>query len=129
MAGSGALVLAAGLATGDPMAVFFSWIGLVFGGAMIGFARYSGTLHRNWGLAWHLNAMTLLFNAVHGTLTFVLWRSFVDPGADTPEQLGFQVLTVVVALALRLHFGHRFRAPIAFGAADTLPGLGKTTKP
>lgn len=128
----GLVVLAAGLATGEVLTAFFSWIGLVLGGAMIRFARRAGPLHPNWWLSWHLNAMALLFNAVHGTLLYVLWRWTIDPAAGEGAQFAFQALTVAAALALRLHFGRRFRAPLRFGPlapAQVLPGLEETTKP
>ena len=115
LAALGLVVLAAGLAAGQPLTAFFSWIGLVLGGAMVRFARRAGPLHPNWWLSWHLNAMALLFNAVHGTLLWVIWHWSVDPQADDGSQLAFQLLTVAAALALRLHFGRRLRAPLRFG--------------
>ena len=128
----GLTVLAAGLAKGEPLTAFFSWIGLVLGGAMIRFVRRIGPLHPNWWLSWHLNAMALLFNAVHGTLLHVIWRWTVDPAASESAQLVFQALTVAAALAPRLSFGRRFRAPLRFwpAAPSSAPlTVSQTTKP
>src|SRR5262249_40207837 len=81
---SGAVVLAAGVAAGQPLAMILSSIGLVYGAAMIRFAWLRGPLHPKWWLGWHLNSVLLLSSAVHGTLLAVVYRTFVDPaGFDT----------------------------------------------
>ncbi len=112
----GALVLAAGLAGGDAMAVTLSWVGLVFGPAMIGFTRHRGPLHPRWWLSWHLNANCALFNAVNGTFLFIAvrWWGLAEDG--TGAQVGFQLATMAAALGLRLWFGVRHDAPLRFGA-------------
>lgn len=117
----GSVVLLAGIVTADPVAVTLSWVGLVFGPAMIAFARYKGDLHRKWWLSWHLNANCALFNAVNGTVLFVAarWLGVVDDAVGA--QVGFQILTMAAALALRLWFGARFGAPIRFGPANAAP--------
>jgi hypothetical protein len=115
----GGLVLAVGLATGNPIPFLFSVIGLLYGGAMLRFAFYRGALHPKWWLGWHLNGMCFLFNAVHGTLLAVLWKALVAPGAGDEVNLVTQICTMAIALALRLHFGRRFEAPLHFG-----PGRG-----
>ena len=112
----GLVVLAAGIATQSPVAVLFSTIGLIYGGAMIRFVRFRGALHPNWWLGWHLNGMCYLFNAVHGTLLAVLWRWLVDPAAGDGITLVTQTGTMAVALGLRLWFGARVDAPLRFGA-------------
>lgn len=120
----GLVVLAAGLAGGDPVAIILSWGGLAFGPAMIAFSRYRGELHPRWWLGWHLNAVCALFNAVNGTVLFVAAR-FLHLAEDTAiRQAGFQLLTIAVALGLRALFGHKFRTPLRFGPAPTGgPGL------
>jgi hypothetical protein len=109
----GGVVLAAGLATGDPMPVIFSVIGLLYGGAMLRFAWFGGALHPNWWLGWHLNGMCFLFNAVHGTFLAVTWRLAVDPAADVNAVT--QIATMAIALIMRVYFGRRFNAPLGFG--------------
>jgi len=115
----GLVVLAAGIAGGDPVAIILSWGGLAFGPAMIAFSRYRGELHPRWWLGWHLNAVCALFNAVNGTFLFVAAR-FLHLTEDTAiRQAGFQLLTIAVALGLRALFGRKFRAPLRFGPAPT----------
>lgn len=108
-------VLAAGLVKGEPLTAFFSWIGLVLGTGVVVFARRTGPLHPNWWLSWHLNAAALLFDAVHGTLLFVLWRWLVAPDAAGTAQIVIHVATLLAAAALRLALGRRFGAPLRFG--------------
>ncbi len=109
----GIVVLVAGVARRDPVAIVLSWVGLVYGPAMIGFSRYKGPLHPRWGVIWHLNAVVGLFNAVNGNFMFVAWRS-LGLGDSIAVQAGFQILTVLIALLLRLWFGARFDAPMRF---------------
>ena len=120
----GLVVLAAGLAGGDPVAIILSWVGLALGPAMIVFSRYRGELHPRWWLGLHPNAVCALFNAVNGTIIFVAAR-FLHLAEDTAiRQAGFQLLTIAVALGLRALFGRKFRAPLRFGPAPTgRPGL------
>ena len=113
----GGVVLAAGIASGNPMPVIFSVIGLLFGGAMIRFAFLKGAVHPNWWLGWHLNGMCFLFNAVHGTMLAVIWRALVNPEAGVGLSMLTQLGTMAIALALRLYFGSRYDAPLLFGQA------------
>jgi hypothetical protein len=96
----GAVVLVAGIASGQKLAVILSSIGLVFGGAMIRFARIRGPVHPKWWLGWHLNSVLLLSSAVHGTLLAVIYRSLVDPNGFDAAQLVTQPGTLLLALAL-----------------------------
>jgi hypothetical protein len=109
----GIVVLVAGVAKRDPVVIVLSWVGLVYGPAMIGFSRYKGPLHPRWWVIWHLNAVAGLFNAVNGNFMFVAWRSF-GLGDSIAVQAGFQILTTLIALLLRLWFGTRFDAPMRF---------------
>ena len=115
----GLVVLAAGITTSDPVAIILSWVGLVFGPAMIAFARRRSEPHPRWWLAWHLNAVCALFNAVNGTFLFVAARGLglVETGA--PQQAAFQIVTVAVALGLRIWLGNRYGAPLRFGLPDS----------
>lgn len=112
----GLVVLVAGLAKADLIAIILSWVGLVFGSAMIAFVRFKGELHPRWWLGWHLNANCALFNAVNGTFMFVAARWIGLTDDSIVAQAGFQVLTIAIALWLRLWFGARYGAPLRFGA-------------
>lgn len=112
----GLVVLAAGLASGSALTMVFSWVGLVYGGAMLRFAFLKGPVHPRWAMIWHLNAVCGLFNAVHGNLLAVGWRWLVDPAAGEGLLLATQILTVAMALAMRLWFGAARGAPMRLRA-------------
>ena len=124
--GLGLVVLAAGIAKADPVAVTLSWVGLAFGSALIAFRRYQGPLHSRWWLSWHLNATCALFNAVNGTVLYVLANrtGLVTEGAAA--QTAFQLATIGAAVAMRLWFGTKFKAPIRFGRKMTNAALDPT---
>lgn len=115
----GLVVLAAGIAKADPVAITLSWVGLAFGSALIAFRRYRGALHARWWLGWHLNATCALFNAVNGTVLYVLarWAGLVAEGAAA--QTAFQLATIAAAVAMRLCFGAKFDVPLGFGPKVT----------
>jgi hypothetical protein len=110
----GAVVLVAGLVKEDPVAAVLSWVGLVFGAAMIHFARSRLPLHPRWWLSWHVNAVLGLFTAVHGTLGFVLWRALPAPGATRADAAAWHVGVLVVALLVRAAVGRRRGLPWGF---------------
>ena len=110
----GLVVLAAGITTSDPVAVILSWVGLVFGPAMILFTRRKADLHPRWWLGWHLNAVCALFNAVNGTFLFVAARGLGLEETGASSQAAFQVVTIAVALGLRVWLGNRYGAPLRF---------------
>lgn len=126
--GLGAVVLAAGLAEGDALAIVLSWVGLVYGGAMIAFARTRRQLHPRWWLGWHLNAVCGLFNAAHGTFLAMLAVRAGLLADATATQVGFQLATVAAALGLRLWFGRRYGAPLRF-ADPTAPAAPLAARP
>jgi hypothetical protein len=101
------------------MPVIFSVIGLLYGGAMIRFAFMQSEAQPNWPLISHLNGMTFLFNAVHGTLLAVAWRALIDPAAGAEVSMVTQIGTMLGALAMRIHFGRRFGAPLRLTAPQT----------
>lgn len=119
----GLVVLAAGIARTDPVAVTLSWVGLAFGAGMIAFRSHSAPLHPRWWLGWHLNATCALFNAVNGTFLYVAARSAGLVPESAMSQAGFQLATVAAAVALRLWFGARYDAPIAFGIKRARAGI------
>lgn len=110
----GAVVLAAGLAKGDPVAAVLSWVGLAFGSAMIHFARSRRPLHARWWLSWHVNAVLALFTAVHGTLGFVVWRGLMAPDATRADAAAWHVGVLVVALVMRAVVGRQRHLPWGF---------------
>lgn len=110
------VVLAAGIATANPLPMIFSVIGLGFGGGMIRFAFMRAEVHPRWSLIWHLNGMCFLFNAVHGTIIGVLWRVLVDPTIGQEVHIYTQIGTMLIALAMRLWFGRRHNAPLRLAA-------------
>lgn len=110
----GAVVLAAGIATGRPLTMVFSWIGLVYGAAMIRFAWMRDQPDPRWWLGWHLNGVCGLFNAVHGTFLAVAWRHGVDAQAGDGVAIAMQLFTIAAAAAMRLEFGRRRGVPLRF---------------
>lgn len=117
---SGAVVLAAGVLAGQPLAMILSSIGLVYGAAMIRFAWMSSPLHPKWWLGWHLNSVLLLSSAVHGTLLAVVYRTFVDPDGFDAAQLVTQSGTLLLAVGLRAYIGRRRGVPMRFAAVRRL---------
>lgn len=112
----GVFVLFAGLIGGDPVAVVLSWVGLVFGPTMIAFFREGRPLHPRWWLIWHLNSVSALFNAVHGTLLYVVAVYSGMVGEGVFGKVFFQIVTIAGAVAMRLYFGSRFNVPLGFTA-------------
>ncbi len=110
----GGLVLVAGLASGDPLPVVLSWVGLFHGALMMRFAWRRAPLLANWWLNWHITAICSLFTAVHGTLLFVAWRWAVMPDADRLVSAGFHAGVLVIAIVMRLWFGARLGVPLRF---------------
>jgi hypothetical protein len=124
MFSSGGVVLAAGFAAGQPLAMILSSIGLVYGAAMIRFAWLRSPLHPKWWLGWHLNSVLLLSSAVHGTLLAVVYRTLIDPAGFDAAQLVTQPGTLLLALALRVHIGRQRGVPMRFVAhAGARPAL------
>lgn len=117
---SGAVVLIAGIAARQPLAMILSSIGLVYGGGMICFARLRSPPHPRWWLGWHLSSVLLLSSAVHGTLLAVMYRTFVDPTGFDAAQLVTQPGTLLLALALRIYIGRQRGVPMRFAAGTKL---------
>ncbi|HKU98300.1 MAG TPA: hypothetical protein VJR58_23620 [Vineibacter sp.] len=117
---SGAVVLIAGALAGQPLAMILSSIGLVYGAAMIRFARTPLPLHPKWWLGWHLNSVLLLSSAVHGTLLAVIYRTFVDPSGFDAAQLVTQPGTLLLALGLRAYIGRQRGVPMRFAATPRM---------
>lgn len=114
---SGGMVLAAGVASRQPLAVILSSIGLVYGGAMIRFALMREPPQPKWWLGWHLNSVLLLSSAVHGTLLAVIYRALVDANGFDAAQLVTQPGTLLLAVLLRAYIGRQRGVPMRFAAA------------
>lgn len=110
----GAVVLAAGLVKGDPVAAVLSWVGLAYGVAMLHFAWSQAPLHPRWWLSWHVNAVLGLFTAVHGTLGFVVWRALVAPEATRADAAAWHAGVLGIALLMRAVVGRQRSLPWGF---------------
>lgn len=131
LAALGAVVLVAGLAKGDPVAVVLSWVGLSFGSAMIHFARSRAALHPRWWLSWHVNAVLALFTAVHGTLLFVVWRALAAPEATRADAAAWHLGVLVAALLMRARVSRQRALPWGFfeRTPGTLQAPGPVRRP
>ncbi len=116
------VVLAAGVAEGKVLTMIFSWVGLFYGGTMIRFAWMGAEVHPRWPMIWHLNAVSGLFNAAHGTFLAISWRTLVDPGRDDEVAIAFQILTIAAGLGLRLWYGQRRGIPWRFARGPAASG-------
>lgn len=114
LAALGTVVLVAGLAKGDPVAVVLSWVGLSFGPAIMHFTRSRAALHPRWWLSWHVNAVLALFTAVHGTLLFVVWRALVAPDATRADAAAWHLGVLAVALLMRSRVSRQRALPWGF---------------
>jgi len=110
----GVFVLVAGIASGELLTVIFSWVGLVYGSAMIRFAWMRAEPHPRWWLGWHLNAVSGLFNAAHGTFLAVAWKGLVGAQSGDDVSVVMQLATIAAAIAIRLWSGSRLGAPMRF---------------
>lgn len=111
---SGGIVLVAGAASGNPLTMIFSSIGLVFGSAMVRFAWMRAAPHPKWWLGWHLNAVLLLSSAVHATLLAIIYRTLVDANGYNAAQYVTQTGTLLLVLLLRWHIGRQRGVPMRF---------------
>lgn len=113
--------------------------GLVFGAAMIRFARPRVPLQPRWWLGWHLNAVLLLSSAVHGTVLAAIYRSTIDPAGFEAAQLVTQPKALLLALGSRVYIGRKRGVPLRFtlreeraelvGDADGAPGRQRDERP
>ena len=73
LSGMAALLMVSGIATQNLMAFGFSVIGIVYGGAMLGFLRRRPS--PDWWRQWHLNGVALLFAATHASFSGLVIRT------------------------------------------------------
>ena len=120
LAGLGGVVLLAGIATGNPVAVVLSWVGLAFGTTMRRFVRQHGRWDGRWWLRWHLDAVCGLLTAVHGTLDFVVWRALVAPEAGPATAAVAHLGVLLIAIVARVWLSQRYKAPSFVFTLETL---------
>lgn len=113
----GGVVLSAGVATGNAVAMLLSWVGLAYGSGMMWFAWMTTEPHPKWWLTWHLHAVCGLVDAVHGTVSWIAWRSLVDPQATGPVELTIRMVVLLAAVALRIGLGYKYNVPLGFEQA------------
>jgi hypothetical protein len=94
------------LAAGDALMLGFSAIGVVYGGAMLGFLGREP--EPGWWLRWHLNGVALLFAATHASFVGLLARSLWPEGAGEPMHALTQIGTIAVAYGFRQWLGVRY---------------------
>lgn len=105
MAGSGLLLLWLGIAARNVLLVGFSTIGIVYGGAMIGFLGRPA--RDGWWLEWHLNGVCLLFAATHASFMGLVARTFWPSLAGDTMHAATQLGTIAFAYCLRQWLGAR----------------------
>jgi hypothetical protein len=121
LAASGVALMGIGIRDWDVLTVGFSVIGIVYGGAMLGFL--GPTPPADWWLAWHLNGVCLLFAATHASFVGLLARTLLPGLAGDELHAATQLGTIAFAYGLRQWLGRRYRAGpaapghVAVGAA------------
>jgi hypothetical protein len=114
--GAGVALLIVGIARSNVLTVGFSVIGVVYGGAMLGFLGRAPTAQ--WWLDWHLNGVALLFAATHASFIGLIARHGL-PGLTGEVMHGLtQLGTIAFAYGFRQWLGWRYSQ---FGAAAAAP--------
>lgn len=103
---AGVMLLLVGIAGSNVLTVGFSVIGVVYGGAMLGFLGRRPT--PQWWLDWHLNGIALLFAATHASFMGLIARHAL-PGLAGEVMHGLtQLGTIAFAYAFRQWLGWRY---------------------
>ncbi len=113
----GALLMVMGIATHNLLAFGFSTIGIVYGGAMLGFLGREA--EADWWRAWHLNGVCLLFAATHASFVGLVLRTLRPEWDGAVLHAMTQLGTIAFAYLLRQALGWRYmgrRAPAALPA-------------
>ena len=119
---SGLVLLAIGIVKQNVLTVGFSFIGVIYGGAMLGFLREPAS--REWWLTWHLNGAALLFAASHAAFVTFLARIVLRDAYDETVHGLTQIGTLAFAYGLRQWFGWRYAAS-TLGASGWGPAAGR----
>jgi hypothetical protein len=103
---AGVALLIVGIARSNVLTVGFSVIGVVYGGAMLGFVGRVPTAE--WWLDWHLNGVALLFAATHASFIGLIAR-YGMPGLAGEVMHGVtQLCTIAFAYGFRQWLGWRY---------------------
>jgi hypothetical protein len=104
--GAGVALLILGITRSNVLTVGFSVIGVVYGGAMLGFLGREPT--PRWWLDWHLNGVALLFAATHASFIGLIARHGL-PGLAGEVMHGLtQLGTIAFAYGFRQWLGWRY---------------------
>jgi hypothetical protein len=96
---SGAGLMAIGVVRDNVLTVGFSMLGIVYGGAMIGFL--ARTPSPGWHIDWHLNGVCLLFAATHASFIGIALRTLAPSIAGETLHVMTQLGTIAFAFGLR----------------------------
>jgi hypothetical protein len=111
MAAAGAALMVRAIMTADVLALGFSAIGVVYGGAMLGFLGRPPA--RDWWLSWHLNGVALLFAATHASFVGLLARNLAPELAGEAMHAMTQIGTIAFAYGFRQWLGMRYAGRLA----------------
>jgi len=106
MAAAGSALMLRALVAGDALALGFSAIGVVYGGAMLGFLGREA--EPGWWLRWHLNGVALLFAATHASFVGLLARTLWPGLSGEPMHALTQIGTIAFAYGFRQWLGVRY---------------------
>jgi hypothetical protein len=104
--GAGVALLVVGIAKSNVLTVGFSAIGVVYGGAMLGFLGRQPT--DGWWLDWHLNRVALLFAATHASFLGLIARHALPELAGDVMHGLTQLGTIAFAYGFRQWLGWRY---------------------
>jgi hypothetical protein len=113
---SGVALLGIGIGEWDVLTVGFSVIGIVYGGAMLGFLGTKPAA--DWWLTWHLNGVCLLFAATHASFIGLAARTLFPEQAGQEMHAATQLGTIAFAYGLRQWLGRRY-GPIGRPGAES----------
>ena len=103
---SGVALLAVGVVRASVLAVGFSVMGIVYGGAMLGFPGCP--VEAGWWLHWHLNGAALLLAAVHASFVSLLLRTALPESSGETVHALAQLGTIAFAYGFRQWLGHKY---------------------
>ena len=104
--GAGIALLIVGIARSNVLTVGFSVIGVVYGGAMLGFLGRDPTAR--WWLDWHLNGVALLFAATHASFVSLIARHGLPGLAGEVMHALTQLGTIAFAYGFRQWLGWHY---------------------
>lgn len=105
--GLGSVLMVIGIARWDVLAFGFSMIGIIYGGAMLGFLGRRPD--DDWWLGWHLNGICLLFAATHASFVGLLLRVTLPQYDGRVMHASAQLGTIAFAYLLRQWMARRYQ--------------------